>query len=168
MATVLLDQLQSWGLEREIHDRKNLPLYKAPFLLVPFLPALLPIVKQYNFRQSLTIHRRFHLPPPLPQDLPSLRLHLDNLQKQRLVNEACPTLCQLQQIAQRTQHWSPATNVVNPDTFAPSAPNSSAFTATDTHPDIPSVTVATTQEMSNTLTPIMEELTRIFSMTPEL
>ncbi|PPQ94961.1 hypothetical protein CVT25_003933 [Psilocybe cyanescens] len=88
---------------------------------------------------------RFCLPPPLPRDLLSLRLYLNDLQKQQLVNEARPML----------------------HTFAPNAPSSSAFTATNTHPDIPSETAATTQTTSNTLTPIMEELTRIFSTMPE-
>ncbi|PPQ92004.1 hypothetical protein CVT25_004660 [Psilocybe cyanescens] len=114
------------------------------------------------------IHRRFCLLPPLPRDLPSLCLHLDNLQKQRLVNEACPTLRRLQQIAQRARRRSPATIAENQNTFAPNAPSSSAFTATDMHLDILSEIVATTQRTTNTLTPIMEELTRIFSMTPEL
>ncbi|PPQ87606.1 hypothetical protein CVT25_005928 [Psilocybe cyanescens] len=36
------------------------------------------------------------------------------------------------------------------------------------HPDIPSETAVITQKTSNTLTPIMEELTRIFLTTPEL
>ncbi|PPQ91842.1 hypothetical protein CVT25_000826 [Psilocybe cyanescens] len=76
-------------------------------------------------------------------------------------------LRQLQRITQRAQCQSPVTNAVNPDTFTLNAPSSSAFTATDTHPDIPSETAATTQKMSNTLTPIMEELTRIFSTTLE-
>ncbi|PPQ88724.1 hypothetical protein CVT25_009664 [Psilocybe cyanescens] len=141
MATVLLDQLQSWGLEREIHDVLRKHCHESP--------------------------TTFRLPPPLPRDLLSLCLHLDDLQKQRSVNEVRPMLRRLQQITQRAQRRSPATIVVNPDTFAPNAPSSNAFTATDTHPDTPSKTVATTQRTSNTLTPIMEELTRIFSTTPE-
>ncbi|PPQ86302.1 hypothetical protein CVT25_005645 [Psilocybe cyanescens] len=76
-------------------------------------------------------------------------------------------LCQLQQIARQVQRRSPATTAESPDTFAPNAPSSNAFTATDMHLDIPSKTVATTQKLSNTLTPIMEELTRIFSTMPK-
>ncbi|PPQ91241.1 hypothetical protein CVT25_000302 [Psilocybe cyanescens] len=174
MATILLDQLQSWGLERELYDVLKEYCCESPtaqkpmlFLLVCFLPILLLIVEQYNFRRSLTIRHRFHLLPPLPQDLPSLCLHLDDLQKQQLINKACPTLCQLQRIAQQAQRRSPAIIAEDPDTFAPNAPSSSAFTATNTHLDILSEIAATTQRSTSTLTPIMEELTRIFSTTPE-
>ncbi|PPQ94120.1 hypothetical protein CVT25_010527 [Psilocybe cyanescens] len=111
--------------------------------------------------------QRFCLPPPLPRDLPSLRLYLNDLQEQQLVNEARPTLCQLQQIAQRARHQSSATTVENPDTFDPNAPSSSVSIATNMHLDILSEIVATTQRTTNTLTPIMEELTKIFSTTPE-
>ncbi|PPQ90069.1 hypothetical protein CVT25_000138 [Psilocybe cyanescens] len=77
IAMVLLDQLQSWGLEREIHD----------------------MLRKHR-RESPTAQKPFHLLPPLPRDLPSLCLHLNNLQGKRFANEACPMLCQLQQITQ--------------------------------------------------------------------
>ncbi|PPQ93543.1 LOW QUALITY PROTEIN: hypothetical protein CVT25_000151 [Psilocybe cyanescens] len=66
------------------------------------------------------------------------------------------------------EHDSPATTAENPDIFNPNAPSSSAFTATDMHLGILSEIVATTQRTTNTLTPIMEELMKIFSTTPEL
>ncbi|PPQ93142.1 hypothetical protein CVT25_003524 [Psilocybe cyanescens] len=143
--TILLDQLQSWGFERELYD----------------------VLKEIH-HESPTVRKPFRLPPPLPQDLPFLRLHLDNLQKQRLANEACPTLHQLQRVALRARHQSPATIVENPDTFDPNAPSSSASTVTDTHLDILSEIAATTQRTTNTLTPIIEELTTIFLTTLEL
>ncbi|PPQ93987.1 hypothetical protein CVT25_012782 [Psilocybe cyanescens] len=174
MATILLDQLQSWGFERELYDvlkeiRRESPTVQklTPFLLVRFLPVLPLIIELYDFRRSLTISHRFRLLPPLPQDLPFLRLHLDDLQKQQLANEARPTLRQLQRVAQRARRRSPATIVENPDTFGPNAPSSNASTVTNTHLDILSEIAATTQRTTNTLTPIIEELTTIFSTTPE-
>ncbi|PPQ93193.1 hypothetical protein CVT25_007797 [Psilocybe cyanescens] len=61
-----------------------------------------------------------------------------------------------------------SSNTLSATTNHLTSATSSAFTATDMHPDIPSETVAITQKTSNTLTPIMEELMRIFSTTPEL
>ncbi|PPQ93210.1 hypothetical protein CVT25_007647 [Psilocybe cyanescens] len=159
MATILLDQLQSWGFERELYDVLKEIHRESPTvvlsLLVLFPLALLPIVEL------------FCLPPPLPQDLLFLHLHLDDLQKQQLANEARPVLHQLQQVALRAQHRSHAITVENPDTFNPNALCSSASTVTDTHQDILSEIAATAQKTANTLTPIIEELTMIFSTTLE-
>ncbi|PPQ95106.1 hypothetical protein CVT25_011510, partial [Psilocybe cyanescens] len=174
MATILLDRLQSWGFERELYDvlkeiRRESPTVQKPVLslLVLFPLALPPIVELYNFRRSLTIHHRFRLPPPLPQDLPFLHRHLGDLQKQRLANEAHTMLCQLQRVALQAQRRSHAITVENLDTFDPNALCSNASTVIDTHQDILSEIAATAQKTANTLTPIIEELTTIFSTMQE-
>ncbi|PPQ92040.1 hypothetical protein CVT25_005275, partial [Psilocybe cyanescens] len=158
MATVLLDKLQSWGLEREIEDVLWKHCRESPTVRKP---SVFPLT---SFHLQNTVPSQ-----PLPARPPAYHFasRLNDLQKQQLVNEARPLLHLLQRIAQRAQHWSRAFNAANLDIFAQDAPNSNASTATNTHPDIPSETAAITQKTSNTLTPIMEELTRIFSTTPE-
>ncbi|PPQ91729.1 hypothetical protein CVT25_012924, partial [Psilocybe cyanescens] len=162
MATILLDRLQLWGFERELYDvlkeiRCESPTVRKPVLslLVLFPLALLPIVEL------------FCLPPPLPQDLPFLHHHLEDLQKQRLTNEARPMLRRLQRVALQAQHRSHAITVENLDTFDPNALYSNASTVIDMHQDILSEIAATAQKTANTLTPIIEELMTIFSTTQE-
>ncbi|PPQ95097.1 hypothetical protein CVT25_004596 [Psilocybe cyanescens] len=166
MTTILLDQLQSWGFERELYDvLKENAVPSCP------LPACPPAYRQSvrfspiidnspspQISPSASTPSRSPIPTPTPRRSPK------TMTRQRSLSTASSS----------TTNCSTSTtsvtcyNAANPDIFAQDAPSSNASTATNTHPDILSETAAITQKTSNTLTPIMEELTRIFLTMPEL
>ncbi|PPQ95173.1 hypothetical protein CVT25_013126 [Psilocybe cyanescens] len=160
MATVLLDKLQSWGLEREIedvlwkHHRESSTVRKL---------SIFPLT---SFHLQNAVPSR-PLPARPPAYCQAVRFSpvIDNLPSPQILPPASTP--SRSPIPTPTPRQSPKTTTLNPDTFAQNALSSNASTAINTHLDTPFETAATTQKTSNTLTPIMEELTKIFSTTPE-
>ncbi|PPQ93522.1 hypothetical protein CVT25_005368 [Psilocybe cyanescens] len=172
MATALLDQLQSWGLERELYDVLREYRNRSPTVRKPSVPSLIdpPFQSAVPSRplpaRPPAYHRAVQF-SPIIDNSPSLQISPSASTPSRSPIPT-PTPRRPQNPTTPQRRRSRAINAANLDIFAQDAPDSNASTVTDTHPDIPSETAATTQKTSNMLIPIMEELKKIFSTTPEL
>ncbi|PPQ91512.1 hypothetical protein CVT25_008909 [Psilocybe cyanescens] len=145
MATILLDQLQSWGLERELYDVLKEYHRKSP------TPRKLSVFSLTSTPLQNAVPSR-----PLPARFTS-RLHSLKISRSYA---STSTISKNNDLPMKlVQHFVNYNESLNERDVGHLLP----LRRTRTH----STQMPPVQRTTNTLTPIMEELMRIFSTTPE-